>query len=223
MADYIPRADGKVVAWAENFARLIALNPSTYGLMVSDSVAISGWVDAFVAARQVAAEPSTRTVSTVAAKDSARAAMLSVVRRYAQVIKLNDGVTNSEKIGLGLTVADGGRSPVPAPSTAPVCMIIGATPLRHTLRFSDAGSMTRRAKPPGAASLELHYFVGENPPPMPGGDVPTRFYGVATRQPFQVALKGADIGKRITYYARWVTRRGLAGPWSSPVGMTVAG
>jgi len=225
MADYLPRTDNGLRDWANNFSTLITANPSTYGLMASDATAIATVVNAYDSALTTALDPSTKTRATVAAKDSAKAAMLAVVRRYAQFIKLNDGVTNEEKIALGLTIDDTGRTPIPAPGTQPICTIIGTTPLRHTLRYADASTPAKRAKPRGVIGLELYYFVAPPAtaaPLSPDAGDGVEFYGVATRQPYQVELDAIDVGKQATYYARWITRTGLVGPWSAPVAMTVA-
>jgi hypothetical protein len=226
MADYLPKTDGGLRDWTRNFSNLITANPSTYGLMASDAAAIAGVVDAYAEALTRATDPTTKTQGAVAAKDSAKAAMVAVVRRYAQVIKMNDGVTNEEKIDLGLNIDDTQPSPVPAPTTQPICSIVGATPLQHTLRFADSATPTKRAKPEGVVGLELYYFIGENPPVSPDAPTPagtsTKFYGLATREPFAVKLNAADVGQMITYYCRWVTRTGRTGPWSTPVAMTVA-
>jgi hypothetical protein len=223
MADYLPSTDSGLCGWALNFSTLITANPSTYGLMASDATAIAGVVNAFDAALTRATEPATKTKATVGAKDSAKAAMVAVLRHYAQSIKLNDGVTNEEKIALGLTIDDTHPTPLPAPSTQPMCSIVAATPLQHALRFADAGTPTRRAKPEGVIALELHYFIGEPAPVSPdasGGT--TKFYGLATKQPFAVTHNPVDVGKTATYYARWITRTGLVGPWGTPVAMTIA-
>jgi hypothetical protein len=223
MADYIPKTEDGLRNWANNFSTLITANPTTYGLMASDATAIAALVDAFDAALTLATDPSTKTKTTVLARDAAKSAMLPVLRHYAQTIKLNDGVTNEEKGALGLTIDDTQRTPIPAPSTQPICNIVAATPLRHALRFADAATPAKRAKPDGVLALELHYFVGDDPPVSPdatGGT--TIFYGLITRQPYAVVHEPVSVGKTATYYARWITRTGLVGPWSAPVSMTVA-
>lgn len=223
MADYLPSTESGLCAWALSFSGLITANPGTYGLMASDAAAIAGVVGDFDDALTRATDRNTKTQGAVAAKDSAKAAMVAVLRHYAQVIKMNEGVTNEEKTNLGLNIDDTQPSPIPAPTTQPICSIIGATPLQHTLRFADSATPTKRAKPDGVIGLELHYYIGDTPPVSPdaaGGT--TKFYGLATRQPFAVTLNPADKGKTATYYCRWITRTGLVGPWSTPVSMTVA-
>jgi hypothetical protein len=43
--------------------------------------------------------------------------------------------------------------------------------------------------------------------------------GVAEQLPFD----GADANKTVTYWLRWVSTRGEAGPWSAAVSATVPG
>jgi hypothetical protein len=38
----------------------------------------------------------------------------------------------------------------------------------------------------------------------------------------RVELNPIDAGKTASYFARWVTRTGLFGPWSLPQSMTIA-
>jgi hypothetical protein len=37
-----------------------------------------------------------------------------------------------------------------------------------------------------------------------------------------VSFEPADAGKTATYFARWMTQRGLVGEWSLPVAMIIA-
>jgi hypothetical protein len=226
MADFLPKSDPGLRDWTQNFSKLIAAHPGAYGLTPSDAAALAGVVGSFAEALRLATDRTTRTMGAVAGKNSARAAMLDTVRYYARVIKTNRGVTNEEKVLLGLNIPDAKSAAVPAPTTAPVCSIVGAIACQHTLRFADVASLTRRAKPPGVIGLELHYFVAprnETAPASPdAAPEATRFYGLITRQPFVVTLEPADVGLTATYYARWITATGLTGPWSSPIRMTIA-
>jgi hypothetical protein len=88
----------------------------------------------------------------------------------------------------------------------------------HTLRFADANTPASRKKPFGAIGLQVFRNIGIAPVTDPNAAV---FYGVASRQPFAVNFIAADNGKVCTYFGRWITLRGLVGPWSPPVSMTI--
>ena len=48
------------------------------------------------------------------------------------------------------------------------------------------------------------------------------FIGIQTKNPVAVNFSSADVGKTAYYAGRWVTRRGLVGPWSAIINFTVA-
>jgi len=227
VAKYLPSTDSGLRDWAQNFSNLITANPSTYGLMASDAAAIAAAVGAYVPALTAAVDPATKTKGTVAAKDSAKAAMLITLRRYAQFIKLNVGVTNQEKQDLGLNIDDTSHTPVPAPTTKPACAVVESDSLQHTLRFADASTPNKRGKPAGVLGAEVFYLIQPTPAPAPpvtpDADADgMKFVGVATRQPYTVTFDPLAAGKTATYFVRWITRTGLTGPWSDGASKTVA-
>ena len=219
MADYIPSRDANLADWMNNFSTLITGSPGTYALTAGDATTIATYVSAFVNALTVVSNPATKTRATVAAKDGAKAAMLDIVRPYAQQVRANRGVSNEHKVALGLTIADETRTPIPAPATNPILMVIGATPGEHTVRFADSATPDRRKKPFGAIGLQLFVVVAAAPVNDPAA---AEFRSFVTKQPFAVMYEAADNGKVATYFARWQTRTGLVGPWSTGVAFTIA-
>jgi hypothetical protein len=217
---YIPKADAAALAWMINFRDLIGVNYAAYGLAAGDAQAVRDAVDAFDVAYGLAQAPATRTRPNIAAKDAARRAAEATCRRYAQVLRTNFALTDAQRATLGLTLASPARGRVAAPQTSPLLTIVAATHLAHTLRYADAATPARRAKPPGAMQLQLHRTVGVAAASNPNH---AAFYGAYTRQPLEVNFSATDQGQVATYFGRWATRTGLVGPWSLPVHMTVAG
>lgn len=219
MASYIPLKDSLCKDWLVNFAARITAAPATYGLTAAEALTICNAVNAFVAAYTIAIDPSTRTRASVADKDAMKAAALAISRPYAQLVRRNNGVSNQDKLDLGLTIVDTSPTPIPAPQTSPILSIVGATPLQHTLRYVDQNTPTKRAKPAGVIFLELMCQTSATPltdPALIG------FKQLSTANPVAVDFVQADAGKTAYYAARWVTRRGLLGPWSNIVSFTVA-
>jgi hypothetical protein len=130
------------------------------------------------------------------------------------------GVSNEAKIGLGLTIDDSGRSPIPAPTTAPVLTIANGAPLHHVVRFADESSPDRRAKPAGVQGVLLAVVVGTTPP-TDLADMPVQ--GLMTRQGFDLGFDLGDKGKNAYYAGRFVTPTGLPGPWSTVTQLTIGG
>jgi hypothetical protein len=212
--DYIPKSDSAVRDWLRNFASLIAANPNKYALTAADAAVLTSTSDAYSSAYDTAVAPSTRTSSNIADKDSQRAAAIGTARTYAQMIRATGAISNEDKIALGLRPANLSRTPIPAPRTAPLIMITGARSGTHELRYADTTTPNSRRKPPGAIQLQLSMVEGDAPATNPDA---AKLVGLYTKQPVIVEHDATSNGKTATYFARWVTRRGLLGPWSLPV------
>lgn len=229
---YIPAKDADLLAWSDNFAALITASPSTYGLVAGDAAAINAVNTPWDAAYAAAVSPATRGPMTVQDKNSAKAALLAVCRPYALQVRNNAGVSDADKVALGLTVPSTSRTPILAPQTQPLIQIVAATPLSHTLRFSDSNSPQLRGKPFGAKACAFVVSYATTIGTDPDAASPVAIVnsalavpsstGLATRQPAASVLPVAQVGKLATYWARWVGIRGDVGPWSLPVAMTVS-
>lgn len=217
---YVPARDAALDVFAANFSTLITANPATYGLAAGDATIIAGlnttWHAAFLAAKS----PSTRTPQSVQAKNIARANLLATVRAYAQTIANNAAVTSANKIALGLNPRTNGPQPIAAPTTNPNLTIQQASTLTHVIRYRDsAAAPSVKSKPTGAIAMQLYC----TPSATPITDATLLTYkGQVTKSPFQVSFNSADAGKQAYYAARWVTRTGKVGPWSSITNFTVA-
>ena len=229
---YIPAKEAELFTWATNFRDLIDADPPSFGLTAGDAASVDAVVTPFLSAYTTALNPSTRTPSSIAAKDAARAAMLVVVRPIAQNVRNNAGVSNELKSDLGLNIPTTTRSPIFCPQTQPLLSIVAATPLAHTLRFADANTPSARLKPFGAKQLYVVVSYGLTAGTDPEAAAPAKIVnsalavpstaGIATRQPFSILHDVSQAGKIATVWARWAGIRGDTGPWSLSVSMTVA-
>ena len=78
----------------------------------------------------------------------------------------------------------------------------------------------RRGQPPGVALLQVYANVGDG---IDHDVRAARGVGEYGRQPIRIEWPHEYIGRTVTYFGRWMTKKGLKGPWSLPVYMTVAG
>lgn len=228
-APYIPTKDDALDAWALNFSTLITASPATYGLVAADAVAIANaytlWHAAFLLGGSsgnppTPNNPSTFTRVTVAAKNSEKIAGTQLWRTYASQIRLNPGVTNADKLALGLNLPNNSPTPIPAPATFPILSIVASGPLIQVIRFADSATPSLRKKPTGVIQMQLFRGVGTTPIVDPAA---CDLVSSPTKQPVQTVFSNpADAGKIATYFARWVTRRGLVGPWSTAVSQVIS-
>lgn len=218
MADYIPAKDLEFDAWGRNFSTLITADPPRFQLGIPDAQIIQDAYDDFKAALDLAVDPTTKTLVTIAAKNGLKVTATEIFRAYAQQIKANLGVVQEDKVALGLNPNVGPGGSIPAPSTHPILAITGAGPGTHTIEFADETTPAKRAKPPGASHMELYVMIATVTAESP---TPCGFRGTYTKSPIMVDLSPDDIGKRATYFGRWANKKGEVGPYSVGVSLPV--
>jgi len=217
--NYIPVAQEALRTWLNNFAALITAAPGTYGLVAGDAVTIQDAADEFDAALTLALNPSTRSPANIADKDAKRASANGIVRPYAIMIRNNLGVTDENKIALGLTVIDRDPTPIPAPTTIPSVGVNFATPLQMTLEYFDTATPSSKAKPFGSIGIQIAAKVSATPITDPALLPIVKTTG---KSPFVLDWAGADQGGRAYIVGRWITRTGLTGPWGAIIESVVA-
>lgn len=222
-APYIPTTDSGLSGWLGNFATLIAADPPAYGLVAGDATAISAQNTAYQAAYALATDPSTRTAPTIAAKDAAKATALAVVRPYAMQINANSGVTDEQRGDLGLTIRKTVPTPIPAPTAVPAVVLLGATPLKTTLRTYNTATPTSKAKPYGSSAVEIFVAVGVVAAVDP---LQANFVNAFSKSPLSLDWDSSQVGKVATIWGRYTTRGSYAGPalkgpWSAPLTVSI--
>lgn len=218
--DYVPKREAELRDYAANFAALTSAAPASYALTAGDAAQISQVVQDFVTSYELLQSPHTRTSPNVAAKDGAKATLISVLRGYAMQIKANRAVEDSAKVALKLKAQDAVRTRGTAPVTFPMLKIASATPRCHRLCWNDSETPESRAKPARVQGLVLYCTVGTTPPEEA---LSGRFKALITRQPYRMEFSQGDIGKTAYYWARWQTPTGLMSKWSQMVSMGITG
>jgi hypothetical protein len=211
--NYLPQKLSDLLTWSQNFSDLITASPATYGLVAGDATTIATANDAYAAAYALSTAPGTRTKVTVQATIDARNALVQVIRSYGRLILANAGVSDSDKTDLGLHLRDVVNTPIPAPSTAPVVAVIGATPGVLTCTSRDSMSAPKvKAKPFGATQLMVHMHIGTTAPVSPDA---TPWVANYTKTPFALDTSGGTPGQTAYIYGRWQNQKGELGPWSA--------
>ena len=211
---YIPAKEADLLTWGNNFQTKIAAAPATYGLQAADATAITTDYNAFSTAYATANNPSTRNAVSVAAKDGAKAAFLTLARMYAAIIRANAGVADGDKIALGLTVKDDQPSPVPDPSTPPLVSVPLMGVGQHQIHFRDMLMPDKKAHPEGCRGVMLVRTITAAPSADMEAAVPVAILNKADEV---LDTSTLDKGKYANYAARWYGTRGTLGPISSVV------
>ena len=211
VAPYIPVKNANLLAWALNFSGLITASPGTYGLVSGDAAAISAEYTALAAAYALITSPSTKTAATVSAFNATKVIALALFRPYAQSISLNPGVTSANKTAVGVNPRTSVPTPITAPTTNPVLTVQSASTAGIILRYRDSvASPSVKSKPFGVTAVQV-FAIGSataitDPTLLP-------YVLNATKSPLTLSLPGTA-GKTCYIAARYITRKGLVGPWS---------
>lgn len=215
---YIPRGDGPLRDWLENFILVLGESPFASVLSPEKVQGLANLAQRYAQAYARAKAPGTRNQQAVAAKNTIRREVWDTVRPIAMRIKVDPGIGDEEKIRLGIHPPTRSQSPIPRPHSAPILAVVRLTRGMHRLKYQDAKNPTRFAKPPGVVQLELRIGVGMRPVRSLRECGRVQF---ATRHVFNVKFAAEDAEKTATYFGRWVTERGRTGPWSSAMSVTI--
>lgn len=128
---------------------------------------------------------------------------------------------DAERGSLGLTIPDRIPTAVPAPQTQPLLRIDASQRLRHSIHFADEQTPARRAKPRGAANIQIWKAVRPAGAPMPTDPEEFTFATLATRTPTTLTVDSTAAGMTAFYIARWTSPRAETGPWSAIAMATV--
>lgn len=220
LAPYLPNKDGQLDTWALNFSTLITASPATYGLGAGDATTIAGVYAAWHAAFLLATNPSTKTKTSVAAKNTARFNLLAICRPYATMISLNAGVSSADKTTLGVNPRTSVPTPISAPTSKPVLAFISASSMQSHMRYSDsvAGPLVK-SKPYGVIGMQ---FFGKTSATVITDPALLPILQQQPTSPYTVQWASGDVGKTAYLAGRWITRKGLVGPWSDILTLTVA-
>ena len=219
MAGYIPAEDGKALTWMQKFSGVLSASPATYNVSDADAENLAMLVGRFAEAYPLSVNELTHGRVTVARRDEARGFAEQACRTFAILIKANAGISDPDKIAIGVRPVNPGRTPIDSPTSFPLLSVLGGTPLAQTVRYADSATPDSRRKPFGAIQLQLFVTLAEGVAADPAD---ARLQGTHTRNPVGVGFDKADDGKVATYFARWITRRGEAGPFGPGASMRVA-
>ena len=250
LVKFIPEADSDFALVAQHvFLSRLKLYPDQYGVTPEDVASIEAAVSAFRTALARTAHRFTRNPQMVMQKDEARGKAEAIVRRYANIIRANPDVTDTNKRLLRLKVRPKKLRRRRCPTSPPRLQFLGSvdgvagglTPGSgsgvHVLAFRDYNEcvaiqasseigMVRRAKPDGAVRIELYFDMvppGEPVPRLPGERGWPKYLRSFTRNPIEVEFPVPSEPMLLVYWARWADSSGEVSRWSRPCVARVEG
>lgn len=184
-------------------------------ISLEEAEAIANEVDAFVEALRLATDPVTRTAPLIARKNAARLRAEQIIRPVYGRIRLDRTLPIEDKVDIGVRLT-AHRSRITTPHSAPRLSVVGAPWEFHKLRASELGETGNpHSKPRGAAQWQLFRGIADGPTDQ------LEYFISSSRKTLTIRLNPNQNGKVATYRARWVTARGLTGPWGPAISVPI--
>lgn len=216
---FLPYRESELLLFAQNAHAVLDATPDAFvgfGLTQAQFDTFQSRYSAFDAAYITANHPDTRTPTAVSQKNLAKAAMVSYIREMVRLVQAHPGLTDDQRVSLGITVPDVDPSPVPRPVEQPglsVRLVKGRVIMLQLTREDG-----RRAKPEGVASAAVYRFVGGEPPAGIGG---FEYVGSwSTTRPEVVMPEDTPVGTKVWVSAAWANRKQQLGFACPPVSAT---
>jgi hypothetical protein len=135
------------------------------------------------------------------------------IANSARISNASDGVLAS----MGITRRSAGSTPKTVPQVPPEFTLVSVVPGVINIRFREEGSAQPRARAANTTGVQIAVVNGTAAPADGEADAaPNQF---VPRSP--ASLDSTNMPGKVRLYARWVTQRGLTGPWSLALSVSV--
>jgi len=130
----------------------------------------------------------------------------------------NPAISAADKLAMGIHEPNTNRTPKPDPDTSPVMKIAGnGEDLLLVVTMRNAAT-NRIGKPAGVGFCEIWYTVDS---PVPVEVTDTNLKKNISNSGDTMTFLGTQQGKKMYYFARWVTKNGHFGPWTKLLNVTI--
>jgi len=219
---YIPRPDGDFGAFSNHYYEAVEKWWDAQGLDPGGLSDLKKALDTWNAMLPVHVSAQNAAEGARQNKDAARRELERHVRPIANFIQTYPATTDADRATIGITVKQPTGGTSPAPTSRPVVRVDTGDRLRHTIRFTDEATPTRRARPKNTLGAEVRLKLVGAQQPVPTDPNALSYLTLATNGIATTTFPFEDGGKTAVYMLRWVGPRGAVGPWSEMCSATVA-
>lgn len=219
MLPQFPSNDAHYHQWQDNLtsvaldhAQELNLDPVRKAALENARIA---WQNAFTDHLKAQAAAA----ATASWKENARREQEIFLRPLLAEWQENPQVSLTLRTSLGMGARPEGRNGNAKPTTRPQLEADTSRLGQLTIHFRDFGSSTK-AKPPGVRGCQFWTQIGGSPPVILEGMNHT---ATDTRTPYVIQFNEEDFGKLIYIIGRWESQRGLTGPMSEMLTVTIPG
>jgi hypothetical protein len=213
--DYIPYIDAEFHSFQANLIKQVNDHRLEWNIEEEKIDALlplqQSWNDAWKPAQSV----TNRSITIVARKDQNRNMYIKSLRPFIQrYIYGNRYMSITDIIQCGLEPYNTSKALEPAPTVLPFIVVQRMEGNRIRIRyyhFKENSNTPHRGKPSRSYRFEFIYSINRQPEAPQQCDT-NRL--ITSSGPMTCDYEPGQRGYKLWYYARWVNRRGLPGPWT---------
>jgi hypothetical protein len=212
-SSYLPSTDVGLRGWARNFSTRVSESGGSLGISSARAEELAQALLDFEQA-MAGVNPGIRCKSSVSVKNTARQRLKILARLIVATINGQPGLSDQERINLGLTVrAKWSRRSGPA--DAPIVEVRSVDGHAVRIRVHSAANYEKRARPIDADGASIFTHVGEHEP-VTTDDL--KFETNISRTTAEIVLpQSLAPGTKVWIAARWFGSKKQSGPMSQPV------
>jgi hypothetical protein len=219
MPDYIPPKDSDFNNWVKILCPYAHTEMASLGISVPQDAALQAALASWSIDYPALLSAQNTADQAAQVKKTTRKDFEAIIREIVSGVQANPSVTNEQKAALGITIYKETKTPSPVPITRPMAEVDNKNRLQHTINFFDEKTPKSKAKPDGVRGCEIWEKIGGTPPADKSELV---YAAMDSKTPYVNHFSGADAGKTVHYWLRWVNTRGEAGPWSETISVTIS-
>jgi len=192
-------------------------NATTWGVDTAKLTAIAPARTLYELCYKVTANPKMQSPAATALRNEAFDKYLVLIRDlYDHCLINNDAISADDRIALNIHTPSVGAGKARVEkeiiTTPVVVMVSEEVSVLHTV-YTDSASPATHSKPVGVAFLEIYAKQGlATAPPASPSDCDLRYN--ISRNHEAITFEPEERGKTFFGFARWVSSKGKAGPWS---------
>lgn len=218
MADYIPSGDAEAIAEGRVRVDYALAHLSELGLKSTDVIPVQDALNAFESGYEQNNTNQATARASAQNKEDLRRAWETLDRDFnARLARAAD----DHRAAMNLKVRDTIKTDSGKVESHPLGTADTSQKLRHVVSFRDSATPDSKAKPKNAFGCDIWYKIG--------GDAPVDVEkectqaGIDRSSPYLMEFEGADAGKTVYYFLRWIALDGSKGAWSPMFTATITG
>jgi hypothetical protein len=215
----VPSSAKKFNDFQNTVIRLLVANGVAWGVLPLATTNVLVMQTSWATAYTLSTGKSTKIVGNTVNRNALKLPFVIALKSIFEKYLINNPlISSADQVSLGLHLVGGAHASIPPPSTQPTVIFTFLVTLVQTVKLRNI-TTGKRGKPAGVGFCEIWYKIGD-PAPLSFTDCINKVNIGKSDETITYSL--ADKGKNAYYFARWVSKQGIAGPWTAVFSAVIA-